>query len=287
MAVNYWIAQYMGDLFRREPRNVGVFVEEDGVAAARFLGIGDNGQIDGRKLKGRVEYIDVYKQWVEFWTKEIQHTSVPEVLEMSGPHYQVVEGGVVDDASGELAGVAEYLYSLLVSERATRDTYIADEEGPAVALINELIDAFKADNILAAGGAVPVVPHPVRRSVVVSGPRNVEYKPAFTQENGRLYLMETIDFTTTKKKTARDFAGWTAYQFRDVKAFTQRDTEPIAIVKVMEQDIAEEEDVRNGMAVLRNEARVVNWLDVTQKQTFLEERGVVARSHHGPESGSQ
>jgi len=276
MAVNDWIAQYMADLFRREPRNVGIFVEADGEIVTRFLGTGESGGVDGRKLRGRVEYVDVYKQWVEFWTTEIRTASVPEVLALSGPHYRVVDGGVVDDAAPhELADVADYLFGLLVSEtRIARDVFATEEDAPAAQLQSEVLDAFRAENIITTGTTVAEVPHPIRRSIVVVGSKNVEYRPAFTQENGRLYLMETIDFTTTKKKTARDHAGWTAYAFSDVSA--SRPSEPIAIVKVTEQDLAEAEDVRNGMRVLQNEARVVNWLEPTERQAFIEERKAVA-----------
>ena len=278
MNVNYWIAQYVDDLFRREPRNVGVFVEADGEVGARFLAVTDNGEVDGRKLRGRVEHIDVYRQWVDFWSTEVRHGSLSEVLSASGAHYRVLEGGKVDDVEvGELPEVVDYLYSMLVTEHATRDMLMSvEDEATAASLIVEVSEAFKAENILAVRKSA-VVPHPVRRAVPVAGKLKLDYRPTFTQENGSLYIMEAVDFTGSKKKLARDHAGWTAYTFVDVKAVKPA-TETIAIVKVLDIDAAEDEDVRGGMAVLGNEARVVNWLKDEERRSFIAERLRVAKA---------
>ena len=143
MPTNYWIAQYVSDPFRREPRNVGVFVEHDGAIGARFLAV-DGDQVDGRKLRGRVEYLDVYKQWIAFWSEEMKHGSLTEILESSGPHYRVVEGGVVDDVgAGEMPDVVDYLYTLLVTERAAREplgVQAEDDMTSQSSLAQEVVD---------------------------------------------------------------------------------------------------------------------------------------------------
>ena len=40
MGARYWIAQYVSDLFRKKPRNIGVFVETNGAIAVRFFAEG-------------------------------------------------------------------------------------------------------------------------------------------------------------------------------------------------------------------------------------------------------
>lgn len=276
MSINYWIAQYVEDVFRREPRNVGVFVESEGAVAARFFGAGEGDQIDGRKLRGRIEYPDVYRQWVDYWRSEIKCNSIASVLAASGSHYRVIDGGCVDDvASGELADVANYLYALLVSDGGIGEALGITEEDQAVAyLAAEVADAFKAANLMA--GVDAVVQHPIKHLAPITGKLNIEHKPAFSQENGKLYVMETIDFTTKKKRNARDHAGWSAYMFGDIRDLRPT-AEPIAIVRFTEADTGEEE-VRNGLALLRNESRVVNWLENEERLLFLAERRETATS---------
>ena len=51
MTATYWIAKYVEDPFRNEPRNVGVIVLKNGVSVGKFFGERDNGTLDQRKLK--------------------------------------------------------------------------------------------------------------------------------------------------------------------------------------------------------------------------------------------
>jgi len=275
MSARYWVARYISDLFRKEPRNIGVFVEANGAVAARFFGEGEPGQIDGRKLRV-LKYPDVYRQWIDFWRAEIARTPPASLIEMSRSHYRVIEGEGVDDiGASTVDDVANYLYALLVSEGGFREALGLQgdvEEQAAASLTNEVIEALKEEHLLSAGDMF--VPHPVRRSVSIVGKINVQHKPAFVQENGHLYVMETVDFTSQRKRMARDHAGWSAYMFSDIRA-VRPDTHLIAIVRITEVDKADEE-VENGMALLQSEGRVLNWLDPKDRKDFLEERRAVA-----------
>ena len=48
----YWIAQHIQDLFRKEPCNVGVILQVNGLTLTRFLGEKEDGRIDGRIIRG-------------------------------------------------------------------------------------------------------------------------------------------------------------------------------------------------------------------------------------------
>jgi hypothetical protein len=146
------------------------------------------------------------------------------------------------------------------------------EEQAAALLANEVVDALKEANVLSADDIF--VPHPVHRSFPIIGKINIQHKPAFVQENGSLYVMETVDFTIQQKKRARDHAGWAAYMFSDIRAVRLK-THPIAIVRITETDTVDEE-VETGLALLRYEGEVVNWLNPTERKVFLEERQEVA-----------
>jgi hypothetical protein len=275
MSARYWIAQYVSDPFRNEPRNIGVFVEANGALAIRFFAEGGPGQIDGRKLRA-FKSPEVYRQWINFWRAEIAAKPPASLVELSGSHYRVIEGGGVDDIEADTADdVANYLYALLVSEGGFSEALAlqGDVEEPAVALLaDEVGDALKEEGLLSTNDIF--VPHPVRRFVPIVGKINIQHRPAFVQENGHLYVIETVDFTIQRKKIARDHAGWSAYMFSDIHA-ARSETSPIAIVRFTEADAADDE-VANGLALLRHEGHVVNWLDPRDRESFLEERRAVA-----------
>jgi hypothetical protein len=273
MSANYWIAQYIADLFRNEPRNIGVFVEIDGLLRARFVGESSLGQIDRRKLKG-FEYSQVYEQWLKYWRNQINNASISTILKSSGSHYRVITGGEVDDVAGDsLEEVLNYLYALLVSEGGFYEAVGEPFAEVEVAeLSRELIATFKDAALLETPGQS--LPHPIRRGVSLLGKLNVPHRPAFVQQNSSLYVMETVDFTVNKKRISRDHAGWAAYMFKDIRDAHAK-VEPIAIVRFTPPD-EEEEEVQNGLALLRNEGHVVNWLDKDQQSEFLRERREVA-----------
>lgn len=273
MSAKYWIAQHISDLFRNEPRNIGVFVDSDGLFSARFVGENEAKEIDRRKLKS-FQYPEVYEQWIKYWRKQIETSSIESIIGNSGSHYRVIAGGVVDDVAADgLDDVTNYLYALLVSSGGFYQALgVSEEEPEATALADDVVDAFKQVDLLATDKST--VPHPIRRGVPVIGKIKVEHKPAFVQENGTLYVMETVDFTTPRKRISRDHAGWTAYMFKDVCA-ARPNTAPIAIVRFTQAD-QDNEDVHNGLALLRNEGQVVNWLQDDQRGAFLDKRREVA-----------
>ena len=118
-----------------------------------------------------------------------------------------------------------------------------------------------------------LVPHPVRKGAIVQG-QKTRHHPSFVQENGKLFVMETVDFTTSQKRRPRDHAGYSAYMFRDIRD-QHTNADAIAIVRVTEEDEATD-DVSHGLQLLRNEADIVNWLDTGAQQTFIADRKRVA-----------
>jgi hypothetical protein len=280
MSVQYWIAQHIDDPFRNEPRNVGVIVRLNGEFVARFFGEQSDGTVDGRRLRG-LRYPDVYKQWLSYWRAETMRGAIENVVALVASNYRVIPGGEVTDTGSDSVGdIANYLYSMLVSEGGFREalSVLEDSAEPVPLALNlEVSDALdQAQLLLADERREARVPHPVRRGSELMGRLATPYRPAFTQENGRLYVMETVDFTRGSKKASRDHAGWSAYMFHDIRE-ARVNSESIAIVKVTdaERDI---EEVRGGLALLGNEGRIVNWADDTERAGFLDERRAVAFS---------
>jgi len=95
MSASYWIAKYVEDPFRNEPRNIGVIVSLDGILDARFLGERDDGTVDARKLRG-FTYPAVYSQWREFWRRKIRARDLNAITDGDTANFYVAFGGEVD-----------------------------------------------------------------------------------------------------------------------------------------------------------------------------------------------
>jgi hypothetical protein len=117
-ATRYFIVQHVANLFRREPRNVGVIVELRGQRYARFFGEETAGQLNLRSLVG-IDYPEVYGQWIDYWRRILRTSSSLEddLTIANGAHYNVVVGGEVSDTGDDpVAVVCDYLYCLLVDD---------------------------------------------------------------------------------------------------------------------------------------------------------------------------
>jgi hypothetical protein len=276
MSAQYWIAQYVPDVFRNEPRNIGVFVAVGNDRSGRFIGEDDDQIVDGRKLRGYA-YPDVVRQWIAYWRRELINGNIELLPKQKSANFRVIEGGVVEDIGMDGASkVAAYLYAMLISDGGLKEAILVDagaaEPQPAQ-LDTEIASALDNIHILGSDQKDPA-PHPVQRQAPVAGRILPLYKPAFVQRNGLLYVMETVDFTKPHKRAARDHAGWSACMYKDVA-----DANPGAvtstIVRVTEEDQRIEE-VAHGLALLRNVGNVVNWLDSQQRDEFVRERREVA-----------
>jgi len=272
----YWIAQYISDLFRNEPKNIGVFIALNGNAFAKFLGETESGDIDRRKLRG-FNSPDVYRQWIEYWRESIVSGITESLIESSGSHFRVIEGGEIDGYDNDsIEQIANSMYAMLVSEggylEATTEL-LEDSQTQIFSLENEIVNFFKSRDLFNE----KQVPHPIKKNSTVQG-AHLSHKPSFTQQNGSLYIMETVDFTTLQKNRSRDHAGLSAYMFRDIKESAKK-VEPISIIKLNETDL-EQEEVKYGYLMLKNESQIINWLIEKERIEFLESCEKIAYSTH-------
>ena len=74
----YFLAKYVPDLTRMEPRNVGVIVWTPEGVDARFLAETPDrpGEVDGRSIPSFVTNAQAYKQWVAYWRKELDRWEI-------------------------------------------------------------------------------------------------------------------------------------------------------------------------------------------------------------------
>lgn len=271
MNAQYFVAQYIPDLFRNESRNIGVIVKTDFGFASHFVGENsDSDQIDGRKLKA-FNYPDVYRQWITYWRDCVTRASLDELLQSSSGHYQIIRGGEVSDTGeDEPSKIATYLYSLLVSEGGFAEALSPIEPASTVdssSLEDDVCRSLIAMNLLANGQGTDLL-HPIQKRIEIQG-ASLVHRPAFSQKNGRLHVMEIADLTVSRKKSAVDHSGFAAYMFNDIKQLDSS-TECYSLVRVKEEDL-ELPEVNYAYNILKNESEVINWLDEDRRRDFVSE----------------
>ncbi len=97
------VAKYTPDVFRNEPRNIGVVLWTPDEVAARFLGEKPDapGEVDEAAVPAFVASVAAYKQWVRYWRREVAKlsTTSPDQLDsirQTGPsNYSLADGGVL------------------------------------------------------------------------------------------------------------------------------------------------------------------------------------------------
>lgn len=76
MSTRIFVAKYVPDPARWEPRNIGVIVEEGDARLARFVGEKPGGSIDGRQIRFSVGApADAYRDWIRYWRRAIDDGS--------------------------------------------------------------------------------------------------------------------------------------------------------------------------------------------------------------------
>jgi hypothetical protein len=273
MTVQYWVAKHVDDPFRNEPRNVGVIVATERDMIGKFAAEREDGVIDRRRLGQRFKYPEVYLQWIDYWRREIRSRNIEGMKRYATTNFFVVdEGEVTDTGDDPLSSVADFLFTLLVSDAGPMEAFgLALEEDPVRDLGSEISDAFAGLNLL-RDTATFGVPHPIVREARVPGEHAV-HVPSFIQRNGHLNIYEPIDFGVKKQKLIRDRAGWMAYMFSDIKHAEGGTAEAYSIVRHADEH---SEAIDYARAMLGGESALVNWADTNERNRFLNERQRIA-----------
>lgn len=275
---HYWIAQHIEDLFRKETSNVGVILAVDGQIYTRFLGEDEAGHLDGRKLKG-LSHPKVFKQWVDFWRETCAEERRVDPKELSGHHYRVIEGGALTEQGAHAhTHMLDYLFRALVSPQGAADALMMDMERAEVAaraqLNQELHNTFHGQGLLENDSSRPIK-HPIRERFPIEG-QAVTHTPSFSQQNGKLYVMEHVDFMSRQRQRMSERAGSTAYMFKDLRE-THPDLETITIIR-LDDEARQDHTIAYGLEMIKSESNhVINWLDQDEQRAFLAERLAIAQ----------
>jgi hypothetical protein len=129
MATEVFVAKYVPDPARGEPRNVGVVVRDGERALARFIGETTKpgvAAIDGRSVRYAVGApLEAYREWVRFWRRELlERGGHPEELPAApGSAFFLVRAGEIwlDESHASLESNVARLYSRLVQADASNE----------------------------------------------------------------------------------------------------------------------------------------------------------------------
>jgi hypothetical protein len=271
----YWIAKYVDDPFRDEPRNVGVIIEHNGVFAARFFGEREDGVFDARRIRSKFLYPNVYSQWRDFWRQKIREKDLSAILKGSTANFFVREGGeVTDTGSDNSAEICHFLYTLLVGSGAIEAFNWTDKDENDVGLADEITRALEDIHVLATSEDKNLFRrrHPVVVNQHVTGEK-VTHTPSFSQLNSHLYVIDWINLSSSHVNKTKERAGYMAYMFDDIKN-VHPDAEAYSIVRPETNEGVEQ--IEYAKAILRSGSHIVNWSDPQDRGQFLEERDRIA-----------
>ena len=197
---------------------------------------------------------------------------------LSGHHYRVIEGGALagHDVSNP-AHMLDYLFSALVSPEGAAAALMMDmerEDATAREHLNLAIEATFHSIGLLEGDDPLHFKYPIRQHMRIQG-EALTHAPSFSQRNGKLYVMEYVDFTHRQRQRMSDLAGRTAYMFSDLHKSNQA-LETITLIHV-DDDAASDAIISYGLDMLRHESdKIVNWFDEDERASFIQERVAIA-----------
>jgi hypothetical protein len=135
-STHYILAKHVPDVFRKEPKNIGVIVWSEVGVASQFWGVDAHGVVDKREVPPFINSASAYEQWVHFWLKEIADQKVefigsgkfatinsPEFVQAiqtgNSDNFFLQESGVVFESitKDDLPKLAKELFESLVTSQ--------------------------------------------------------------------------------------------------------------------------------------------------------------------------
>jgi len=232
MTNRYLVAKYFSSLARMEPKNVGIFLEDQGRVYARFLGEKPGG-VDLRSVRSVVSHTGSYKQWVEYWKYVLgQDKTADEVLDQlkksSRGNYAVAEGEPLflpRDFSGDAPHRIDYLFHLLVDEFPQQTDN--PEQLSLSAKCEEIVRKYELQR----------VPYFQREPVIeihVDGVRQ-HIRPSYRWMNGAEVYFQKVSIDSARPDATQKDVTSTAWMFEKLKlADDRRSTK--ALIKVSDPD---------------------------------------------------
>ncbi|WP_326825839.1 hypothetical protein [Streptosporangium sp. NBC_01756] len=189
----------MPDLYRREPRNVGVVLLDQGRGCARFFGQdAASGTLNGRLASQLVPETRAYEAWVHYFMHHAANGSWQKVMDslsrrQTFDNFYVEEGGTYECDFDDPYAVLEELFQSLVGESTPTP------KQPLPRDLKSLVkQVFKAAHIEDKVKNKPTFP------VDVSGPRShaqTTIQFDYLYANGAMTIMERVPLSMDRRQS--------------------------------------------------------------------------------------
>ncbi|HEX8393912.1 MAG TPA: hypothetical protein VF665_16335 [Longimicrobium sp.] len=295
----YAVARYMPDLFRQEPRNIGVFVVSDSHIAFRLVGQKrDDGELDLRKVRSVQRDGSVYSEWFAHWTELVERLNrshyfpsvfadraISALVAASGNMFTIRDGGLYVPQADALTveDVADILFQKVVSAEMIGHGLTDDDDEPEAqpgTLYGSVLATFREYKLLTRK-AEPTTPL-IRVRAPVLSTLGAPHRPKFSQLNSKLVVMQDVDFRRGSEESVRDHALSTAYMFADIQSANGA-AQPVEVIAIVSFAEDRNFDAQNAGKVALSRvpgARMVDWTDSFDRERFVRERLAVAASHN-------
>ncbi len=189
MTVKIYVAKYVADVRRWEPRNVGVIVQHEEGIAARFLAEESDSEkirINRKKARYLVNDSSVYEQWVRHW--RLTATRGPDALAASvaqkSPNYFLLDAGEVFSGEDVFSAdeLLDHYFSVLVA--------VTRESDPPAEALKLAVDA------LISKVRLPLVRDFVLESVDLTP--SEKYTFQYGYQNGRITVAQRVPLGQTR-----------------------------------------------------------------------------------------
>ncbi len=277
----YFLAKYIPNMHRFEPRNIGVVIWSPLGIEARFLAENPSrpGDVDGRSIPDWVTSHNAYRQWVRYWRDALSENSIEplrggEIIPASSPafmealretaqgNFMLLESGAVMDQVGEddLSAVANQLFAQLVQEASSSEE---PKDRSFEARCDELLmkSQLKAHHHFQDR-------YPVKCTV-----RGVEEEYVFSHAlaNGtieRLFQRFPLPKTKGRIQKSRDAMAWTLESLNNAGIITP--DKALLLVDVTTEQ-RNQTEVEKTLTLLGSMSRVVNVQDTSDAEAVFAE----------------
>lgn len=259
----YILAKYVPDIYRNEPRNIGVILWSQWGVSARFLGE-RSGTIHAGSIPNWVDSHIAYQEWIGSWRaillkKEIvrpQRASAAdpsflEVLQKTGRENYILgdRGLVLDEVIKEdLPALLSFLFNTLVddSDKEVEKSRLQIEQ-----VCNKIIRKTRASN----SGALfrdKDIYCKIGQGVME------DFKFHYYIQNGGEKPKRLYQRVTLNTRTARSTVDATAWQFENVVSEGFIEKENTAVLVMPSEEEKEQAWCQKALAVLGSRTRVLD-----------------------------
>lgn len=194
MVAKWHIVKYMADPTRREPRNVGIILDIDGLIMTKFLGETSLGHVDRRLIRPVALDADVYSSWISYYRRKAESGQWSDVERLqsrgrTGNFY--AEFGGIEATTQESADqiLADLFERLVLVSRPQAHIEVSSAD-----LNIAVYDIFERAHIR------PIIGIEVDGQYSKNG-RLAKVKFELGYQNGTLHLMEPIKITSSVRNT--------------------------------------------------------------------------------------